>query len=265
MGVRYFGPGRRAFAAKPDPLPGARQGRGGADPAPCADREGPRLQAGRGRPGLLPHTGPLRVRRRGLDRHDQEVVDPGLHRRAPAAAIAAAMRQDQRVTVITAAMCQGNKLEKVRAEFPDRFFDVGICESHAVAFAAGQAKAGCRPIVDIYSTFLQRSFDQIFQEVSPAEPAGRPSCSIGPASPARMARPTTALTTSATCGCSPTWSCSPRATNTTSWRWSSGPCDHDGPVAIRYPKTTVDNRPAGPGRPSTWASPRCLPKARTAC
>jgi 1-deoxy-D-xylulose-5-phosphate synthase len=81
------------------------------------------------------------------------------------AAIAAAMRKDPRVTVLTAAMCQGNKLEKVRAEFPDRFFDVGICESHAVAFAAGQAKAGCRPIVDIYSTFLQRSYDQIFQEV----------------------------------------------------------------------------------------------------
>jgi len=84
---------------------------------------------------------------------------------AAAAAIAAAMRRNQRVTVLTAAMCQGNKLEKVRAEFADRFFDVGICESHAVAFAAGQAKAGCRPIVDIYSTFLQRSYDQIFQEV----------------------------------------------------------------------------------------------------
>ncbi len=81
------------------------------------------------------------------------------------AAIGAALRRDPRVTVMTAAMCQGNKLEPVRAEFPDRFFDVGICESHAVAFAAGQAKAGCLPIVDIYSTFLQRSFDQIFQEV----------------------------------------------------------------------------------------------------
>ncbi|MEO8497059.1 MAG: transketolase C-terminal domain-containing protein, partial [Planctomycetota bacterium] len=65
----------------------------------------------------------------------------------------------------TAAMCQGNKLEVIRDEFPDRFFDTGICESHAVAFAAGQAKTGIRPIVDIYSTFLQRSFDQIFQEV----------------------------------------------------------------------------------------------------
>ena len=79
--------------------------------------------------------------------------------------IGAALRRDPRVTVMTAAMCQGNKLEPIREEFAERFFDVGICESHAVAFAAGQAKAGCRPIVDIYSTFLQRSFDQIFQEV----------------------------------------------------------------------------------------------------
>lgn len=80
-------------------------------------------------------------------------------------AIADQMRHNERVTVITAAMCQGNKLEPVREEFPERFFDVGICESHAVAFAAGQAKVGLRPIVDIYSTFLQRSYDQIFQEV----------------------------------------------------------------------------------------------------
>ncbi len=76
------------------------------------------------------------------------------------------MTNDKRVTIITAAMCQGNKLEPVREQFPDRFFDVGICESHAVAFAAGQCKTGMRPIVDIYSTFLQRSYDQIFQEVA---------------------------------------------------------------------------------------------------
>ena len=76
------------------------------------------------------------------------------------------MRSDERVTVMTAAMCQGTKLEPVRDEFPDRFFDTGICESHTVAFAAGQAKAGLRPIVNIYSTFLQRAFDQIFQEVA---------------------------------------------------------------------------------------------------
>jgi 1-deoxy-D-xylulose-5-phosphate synthase len=76
------------------------------------------------------------------------------------------MSADRRVVVITAAMCQGNMLEPIREQFPQRFFDVGICESHAVAFAAGLAKSGLRPIVDVYSTFLQRSYDQIFQEVA---------------------------------------------------------------------------------------------------
>ena len=75
-------------------------------------------------------------------------------------------RRDEKVAVITAAMCEGNKLQKIRDAFPNQFFDVGICESHAVAFAAGLAKAGARPVVDIYSTFLQRSYDQIFQEVA---------------------------------------------------------------------------------------------------
>lgn len=77
-----------------------------------------------------------------------------------------AMTDDERVVVLTAAMCAGNKLGKIRDGFPDRFFDTGICEAHAVAFAGGMAKAGLRPIVDIYSTFLQRSFDHIFQEVA---------------------------------------------------------------------------------------------------
>ncbi len=85
---------------------------------------------------------------------------------AASAAIYQAMQADPNVVVITAAMCQGNKLEKVRADFPGRFFDTGICESHAVAFAAGLAKSGVRPVVDIYSTFLQRAFDQLFQEVA---------------------------------------------------------------------------------------------------
>jgi 1-deoxy-D-xylulose-5-phosphate synthase len=85
---------------------------------------------------------------------------------AASAAIYQAMQDNPKVAAITAAMCQGNKLEKVRADFPDRFFDTGICESHAVAFAAGLAKAGARPIAAIYSTFLQRAFDQLFQEVA---------------------------------------------------------------------------------------------------
>lgn len=81
-------------------------------------------------------------------------------------AIHDAMHDDTHVCVLTAAMCAGNKLERIRDEYPDRFFDTGICESHAVAFAGGMAKSGMKPIVDIYSTFLQRSFDQIFQEVA---------------------------------------------------------------------------------------------------
>lgn len=85
---------------------------------------------------------------------------------AASAAILDALKRDKRTVVITAAMCEGNKLQKARQEFPAQFFDVGICESHAVAFAAGMAKAGARPIIDIYSTFLQRSYDQIFQEVA---------------------------------------------------------------------------------------------------
>jgi 1-deoxy-D-xylulose-5-phosphate synthase len=81
-------------------------------------------------------------------------------------AIYEVMKRDARACVLTAAMCAGNDLGKVRTDFPDRFFDTGITEGHAVAFAAGMAKSGMRPVVDIYSTFLQRSFDQIFQEVA---------------------------------------------------------------------------------------------------
>ena len=67
---------------------------------------------------------------------------------------------------ITSAMCDGTGLMDFRQKFPDRFYDVGIAESAAVDFAAGMAKSGLRPVVCIYSTFLQRSFDQIFQEVA---------------------------------------------------------------------------------------------------
>jgi len=76
------------------------------------------------------------------------------------------MKRDHRVCVLTAAMCAGNDLGRIRSDFPDRFFDTGITEGHAVAFAGGMAKTGMRPVVDIYSTFLQRSYDQIFQEVA---------------------------------------------------------------------------------------------------
>jgi 1-deoxy-D-xylulose-5-phosphate synthase len=75
------------------------------------------------------------------------------------------MRLDPRVVVITAAMPEGNCLNVIQKEFPQRVFDVGICEQHAVTFAAGLATQGIKPVVAIYSTFLQRSFDQIIHDV----------------------------------------------------------------------------------------------------
>ncbi len=74
--------------------------------------------------------------------------------------------RDPRVVAITAAMPEGTGLNKFQERFPDRFFDVGICEQHAVGFASGLKLAGLRPVCAIYSTFLQRAFDQIFHEVS---------------------------------------------------------------------------------------------------
>ncbi|MBU1913534.1 MAG: 1-deoxy-D-xylulose-5-phosphate synthase, partial [Candidatus Omnitrophica bacterium] len=74
-------------------------------------------------------------------------------------------REDKRIVAITAAMPEGTGLDKFANFFPDRFFDVGMAEQHAVGFAAGLAKAGFKPVVAIYSTFLQRSYDQIFHDV----------------------------------------------------------------------------------------------------
>ena len=74
-------------------------------------------------------------------------------------------RDEPKLVVITPAMPEGNCLSIVEAEFPDRIFDVGICEQHAVTFAAGLATQGYIPVVAIYSTFLQRSFDQIIHDV----------------------------------------------------------------------------------------------------
>lgn len=73
---------------------------------------------------------------------------------------------DKRVVAITAAMADGTGLSKFADEFPSRFFDVGICEQHAVTLAAGMAKAGLRPVVAIYSTFLQRAYDQVIHDIA---------------------------------------------------------------------------------------------------
>ncbi|NTW34655.1 MAG: 1-deoxy-D-xylulose-5-phosphate synthase, partial [Syntrophobacteraceae bacterium] len=73
--------------------------------------------------------------------------------------------ESTKVVGITAAMPQGTGLDAFAARFPDRFFDVGIAEQHAVTFAAGLATEGFRPVVAVYSTFLQRAYDQIIHDV----------------------------------------------------------------------------------------------------
>jgi 1-deoxy-D-xylulose-5-phosphate synthase len=162
------------------------------------------------------------------------------------AAIHEAMAKDPKVTVLTAAMCQGNKLEKIREDFPERFFDVGICESHAVAFAAGMAKGGMKPIVDIYSTFLQRSFDQIFQEVClqnlPVIFAMDRAGLTGPEGPThhgvfdipymRLFPNMTSLAPGDEQDLAPILTLA---------------LEHNGPISIRYPKTNLDavDRPNG--------------------
>ena len=75
------------------------------------------------------------------------------------------MAEDESVVGISAAMLEGTGLEEVRQDYPDRVFDVGIAEQHAVSMAAGMASTGLNPFVSIYSTFLQRAFDQVVHDV----------------------------------------------------------------------------------------------------
>ncbi|MGE5344706.1 MAG: 1-deoxy-D-xylulose-5-phosphate synthase [Acidithiobacillales bacterium] len=75
------------------------------------------------------------------------------------------MANDPKIVGISAAMLEGTALVEVKKAFPDRVFDVGIAEEHAIIMAGGMAKAGLRPVVSIYSTFLQRSYDQLIHDV----------------------------------------------------------------------------------------------------
>ena len=74
-------------------------------------------------------------------------------------------KKNRRLVAITAAMSRGTGLTEYAEKYPDRFFDVGIAEQHAVTFAAGMSLSGWQPVVAIYSTFLQRAFDQIIEDV----------------------------------------------------------------------------------------------------
>jgi 1-deoxy-D-xylulose-5-phosphate synthase len=96
---------------------------------------------------------------------------------------------DPRLVAITPAMREGSGMVEFHKRFPDRYHDVGIAEQHAVTLGAGMACEGLKPVVAIYSTFLQRGYDQMIHDVALQNP---------PASSAPMARRTRARTTSPT-------------------------------------------------------------------
>jgi len=86
-----------------------------------------------------------------------------------AQALCEEMERDPRIVAVTAAMLEGTGLAKAQRRFPERTYDVGIAEQHAVTFAAGLACQGARPVVAIYSTFLQRAYDQVIHDVAVQE------------------------------------------------------------------------------------------------
>ena len=91
---------------------------------------------------------------------------PPQYTRVFANALIAEAAADEKIVAVTAAMPSGTGLDRFAARFPDRCFDVGIAEQHAVTFAAGMATEGLRPFCAIYSTFLQRAYDQVVHDVA---------------------------------------------------------------------------------------------------
>ncbi len=137
------------------------------------DHEGPVLlhvvtQKGKG----YPHAERLPVKYHGVTSFD---ISTGAFHKTPAAApsytavfgktLCSLAERDRRIVAITAAMPEGTGLDEFARRFPGRFYDVGIAEQHAVTFAAGLACQGLRPVAAIYSTFLQRAYDQILHDV----------------------------------------------------------------------------------------------------
>jgi len=102
-----------------------------------------------------------------FDAHSGEVAPrKGGYSDAMGKALVREARADERIVAITAAMKEGTGLTAFAQEFPERFFDVGICEEHALGLAGGLAKGGAKPVVAIYSTFLQRAIDQLVVNVA---------------------------------------------------------------------------------------------------
>jgi 1-deoxy-D-xylulose-5-phosphate synthase len=113
------------------------------------------------RPGAFHSAAPFYVEN-GRPRREDE----GSWSRAAGEALVALAERRAEVVAVTAAMGLGTGLERFAASFPQRYFDVGICEAHAAVFAGALAKGGALPVLAIYSTFLQRAYDQLFHDLA---------------------------------------------------------------------------------------------------
>ena len=167
--------GTRILLCRPDRRPQSRPSAAGAEErarelgsraglGACGDAERPRLSAG--------GSGCRQVSRRGEVRRGDGNPGEGkggsaeLYQSVYAKALIAEGEADERIVAITAAMPSGTGVDKFAERFPKRAFDVGIAEQHAVTFAAGMACEGLKPFATIYSTFLQRAYDQVVHDVA---------------------------------------------------------------------------------------------------
>ena len=171
-----------------------------------------------------------------------------------------------RVVGITAAMNSGTGLNILQKAMPERYFDVGIAEQQAILFAAGLALEGVKPVAAIYSTFLQRAFDQIVHDVCLQKPRTSSSRWTAPASSATTARRTTASSTSPTCAACRTSSLmAPRDEAMLVHMLRTALLYDDGPVAPALPARRGDRRRRcrrRPARRSRSAPARSCARAR---
>ena len=153
------------------------------------------------------------------------------------------VKKDEKVVAITAAMAPGTGLDKYAKKFPDKFFDVGIAEQHAVTFAAGLAIEGIKPFVAIYSTFLQRAYDQIIHDVAlqklPVRFALDRGGLVGEDGPTHHGAFDLSYLR-----CIPNMTImAPKDGNEFEKMLKFMQIFQDGPIAIRYPRGNVDNFP----------------------
>ena len=127
----------------------------------CVTRKGKGYRPARNNPEKFHGTSPFDVKTGKLLNNDKTATYSAVFGET----VVDVAQEDKDVVAITAAMPDGTGLRKFATQFPDRFFDVGIAEQHAVDFATGLALTGLRPVVAIYSTFLQRAYDQLYHDV----------------------------------------------------------------------------------------------------